>query len=201
MSDETKRQAYDHIYPVLRGFTTPHSSSTSTSPWPEPLSDIDQLAALRQSKSDRALQWMATFEIYFARFISLHKRTQQLEAEIRAFDNIIAAEGLIAAQINSQAAYPWSPVYVQANDAGKDKTRRDAFECERAAQRHLKEQQLRNANVDLQDEMNRISKARLQRNAADAADDKKISAIEARIQVKEQQAGRATEREQNQQRG
>ncbi|KAF2727107.1 DnaJ-domain-containing protein [Polyplosphaeria fusca] len=191
LKDESKRRAYDLIYPsITRSRASPQSTqtprpSTASTPRSEALSEAAQIAAIQKSKQERSARWRTRKNAFESPIDNLKGRIQHLGQEIMNLDSIFAAEAAAEAQKNSWGAWLLSPIYKKAEDSDEEKERKDRARQERRIEKDIKERRLELYKADLKTQENLFKKAREEVDAADRCDDEKIRVIQARIMARE----------------
>lgn len=204
MKDESKRQAYDLIYPSFtRRRPSPQNTQTprpppASTPQPEALNEAAHIAALQKSKQERGARWRIKKNAFDSSIFELQRGIRQLEQEIKNLDSIFAAEAAIEAQKNSWRTWLLSPISKKAEDTEEEKARKDRERQERRIEKDMKERRLVLKKADLKREENLSRKAKEEIDAADLGDDGKIRVIQARIwarETRERQEREKVERE------
>lgn len=184
MKDESKRGAYDLIYPSI---TRSHSGYQSTptprpppasAPRSEALSEAAQIAALQKSKQERGARWRTKKNAFDLSIFELQRGIRRLEQEIKNLTSVLAAEAAAEAQKNSWGTWLLSPIYKKAEDTEEIKARKDRERQERRIEKDMKERRLDLRKTDLEEKENRLKKAKNEVDAADLVDEGKIQAIE-----------------------
>ncbi|PQE13476.1 hypothetical protein CJF32_00005384 [Rutstroemia sp. NJR-2017a WRK4] len=155
LKDESKRRAYDLIYPSIKqnGSSRPTTEEprpppTST-PKSEPLSEAAQIAALQKSKQERT------------------------------------AEAAEEAWKNGWTSWLLSPIQKKPVDSDEEKARKDRMRQERKLEKDMKERRLDWKETDLSKEESLLRNAQAEVDTADLADDRKIQVIQDRIRARE----------------
>ncbi|EPE28670.1 Chaperone J-domain-containing protein [Glarea lozoyensis ATCC 20868] len=92
LKDESKRRAYDLIYPsIIRSRHSPVPPPAST-PQSEALTEAAQIAALQKSKQERGARWRTKKNAFDSSIWELQRDIRRLELEIKNLDDIVAAE-------------------------------------------------------------------------------------------------------------
>ena len=127
LKDESKRQAYDLIYPSIRR-SPPFPRSTQ----PGALSEAEQINALQKSKQERSTRWAIKKNYLDSSIFELRRNIRRLEQEIKNLDSIVAAEAATEAQKNSWGTWLLSPIFGKAEeDSEEEKARKDRERQER----------------------------------------------------------------------
>ena len=193
MKDGSKRQAYDLIYPsITRKRSCPQFTQTprpppASTPQPEALSELAQIAALQKLKQERGERWRIKKTTFDSSIFDLQRGIRRLEQEIKNLESIAAAEALAEAQKNSWTAWVLSPIYKKVEDSEEEKARKDRARQERRVEKDMKERRLEVKKADLKREENLSLKAKREVDAADLCDDGKIRVIQARRLARENQ--------------
>lgn len=193
MKDESKRQAYNLIYPsITRGRPSPQNAQTprpppASTPQPEALNEAAQIAALQRSKQERGARWRIKKNAFDSSIFELQKGIRHIEQDINNLDSIFAAEAAIEARKNSWRTWLFSPISTKAEDTEEEKARKDRERQERRIEKDMKERRLVLKKADLKREENLARKAKEEIDAADLGDDGKIRAIQVRIWARETQ--------------
>ncbi|KFZ08652.1 hypothetical protein V502_09241 [Pseudogymnoascus sp. VKM F-4520 (FW-2644)] len=189
LKDETKRRAYDSIYPTI---TRPPPGST---PQSGALSEAAQIAAHQKSKQERTAQWLRKKIASASSIFELQRGIRQLEQEIKNLDSIVAAEAAAEAQKNSWGTWFLSPIYKTVKDTEEEKERKDNERQARKGGKDMKERQLGSKNADLKKEESLLRNAKEEVDTANLVDDGKIRVIKERIWAREQRERQTKERE------
>ena len=203
LRDESKRRAYDLIYPSI---TRRHPSHQTQTPRPSPsstaqsevLSDAAQIAALQRSKQERGIRWWTTKNAFDSSIFELQRGIQRLEQEIKNLESIAAAEAATEAQKNSWGTWLLSPIYKKADDSEEEKAGKDRERQERRIEKDMKERRLETEKEGLEKVKNQLRKAKEEVDAANLSDDRKTGVIQDRIWAKiyrEKQEREKVERE------
>lgn len=198
--DESKRQAYDLIYPSIKRnhpFTQTTQASRpppASSPQSGAPSEAAQIAALQKSKQDRRARWWTKKNTFDSSIFELQRDTRRLENEIQSLHSIVAAEAAEEARKNSWGTWLLSPIYKKAEDSEDEKARKDIKRQERRIEKDMKERRLRLKKADLWDEERRLNEAKEEVDAADVADNRKIQWIQYRMREREMRERQERER-------
>jgi hypothetical protein len=187
LKDESKRRAYDLIYPSI---TRSRPSPSTTCPPPSTpqsgvLSEALQIAVLCKSKQDRGVRWWTKKNAFDSSIFELQREIRQFEQQIKLLNSIVAAEAAEEAQKNSWRTWLLSPIYKKAEDSKEDKAYKDIKRQERRIEKDMKERRLRVKEEDLKTEERLLRKAKEEVDAADLVDDRKIQVIQDMIQARE----------------
>lgn len=191
LKDESKRRAYDLIYPSLRRERpSPHSAHTSrpspaTTSQPKTLNEAAQIAALQKLKQERSTRWQVQKSTYDLSIFELKRSIRQLEQEIKNLDDISDAEAALEAQKNSWSTWLLSPIYKKPEDTAEEKERKNRKRQERRIEKDIKERRLVSKQVDMKKAEILLSKAKEEFDAANRSDEEKIRVIQARKQTRE----------------
>lgn len=200
MKDESKRRAYDLIYPSLTR-SSPSSQSTQT-PRPPPTSapqseaagEAAQIAAIQKSKQERNARWQTKKNVFDSSIFEIQRRIWRLEQDIANLDSIFAAEAAAEAWKNSWGAWLLSPLSKKTEDSDVEKERKDRARQERRIEKDMKERRLCSNKADLETQENALNKAKEEVDAANRDDEEKIRVIVARIRARENRERQERER-------
>ncbi|KLJ07618.1 hypothetical protein EMPG_10010 [Blastomyces silverae] len=186
LKDESKRRAYDLIYPfITRSHPSPQTTQTprppASTPQSEALSDAAQIATLQKSKQERGARWWTKKNAFSSSIFELQRKIRRLEQEIKNLESIVAAEAAEEAQKNSWATWLLSPIYKKAKDSEEEKARKDRGRQERRIEKDMKDRRLELMKGDLKKEESFLRKAKEEVDAADLVDTRKIQVIQDRI--------------------
>lgn len=205
LKDETKRQAYDLIYPsITKRRLSPHTTQTprarpASIPKTEALSETAQIAALQKSKQERSASWLVKKNAFDSSIFALQRDIRQLEKEIKAFDSILAAEAAEKAQKNSWGTWLLS-IYKKAEDSEQGKARKDREMQEKRIEKDMKERRLEKRRVALKKEEGLFREEKGEIGAADMVDEEKIRVIQRGIWTRETWERRLRERQEEERR-
>ena len=191
MKDQSKRQAYDLIYPSLIGRTPFHHATQTPRPPPAStqrpgtLNEAAQIAALQKSKQERGARWRIKKNAFDSSIFELQTGIRQLEQKIKNLDSISDAEAAIEAQKNSWTTWLLSSISKQAEDTEEEKARKDRERQERRIEKDMKERRLVIKQAELKREEDRLRTAKEEIDAADRSEEEKIRVIQARIWARE----------------
>lgn len=187
MKDESKRQSYDLVYPLLaRRRPSPHTTQTprpppaSTAP-PGALNEAAQIVALQKSKQERGVRWQVKRMAFLSSIIELQKGIRKLEQEIKNLDSISDAEVAEEAQKNSWTTWLLSPLSKKVEDTEEEKARKDRERQERRIEKDMKERRLGFKQTEIKREEDLSRKAKKETDDADLVDENKIQIIQARV--------------------
>ncbi|RFU31682.1 hypothetical protein B7463_g4645, partial [Scytalidium lignicola] len=200
LKDESKRKAYDHIYPSIRQSRS--SPKTTQTPRPPPastpqsrtLSEAAQIIALQKSKQERSARWWTKKNAFDSSIFELQRDIQRLEQEIQNLESIVAADAAKDAQKNSWGTWLLSPIYKRVEDTEEEKERKDRKRQERRIEKDMKERRLGLKKADLKKEESLLRKAKEEVDAANLVDDRKIRAIQDGIWARETRERREREK-------
>ncbi|ELR02307.1 hypothetical protein VC83_06440 [Pseudogymnoascus destructans] len=200
LKDETKRQAYDSIYPTITR-SGPYSQTTQT-PHPAPastpqsgaLSEAAQIAALQKSKQERSACWRTEENVFDSSIFELRRDVRRLEQEIKDLDSIVAAEAAAEAQKNSWGTWLLSSIQKKAEDTEKEKERKDRERQERKIMKDMKERRLGLKKADLKKVESLLQSAKKEVDTADLVDTRRIQVIQDRIRAREKRERQDNER-------
>lgn len=189
LKDESKRRAYDLIYPSItksRSFfqTTqkPRAPPTSTTR-SGVLSHKAEIAALQRLKQERSTRWRTKKNAFDSSIFEEQRFIQRLEQEIRNLDSILAAEAAEEAQKRSWGTWLLSSIYKKVEDSEEEKAYKDRKRQERRIEKDMKERRLELKKGELKKEESLLTKAKEEVDAADLVDDWKIRVIQDKIRA------------------
>ncbi|KAL8861140.1 MAG: hypothetical protein Q9178_002356 [Gyalolechia marmorata] len=191
LKDESKRQAYDLLYPSLaRRRPYPQTTQTprpppASTPQAEALNEAAQIAALQKSKQERGARFRIIKNAFDSSIFELQRGIRQLEQQIKNIDSIFDAEAAVEAQKNSWTTWLLSPIYKEVEESEEEKARKDRERQERRIEKDMKERRLLLRKADLNIEEDRSRKAKEEIDAADLGDERKIRVIQTRIRARE----------------
>jgi DNA repair exonuclease SbcCD ATPase subunit len=191
LKDESKRRAYDLIYPsIIRSRPSPQTTQTTrpphaSTPQSGALSEAAQIAALQKSKQERGARWWTKKNAFESSIFELQRDIRRLEQEINNLDSIAVAEAAEEAQKNSWGTWLLSPIYKKAEESEEEKAHKDRERQERRIEKDMKERRLGLKNADLEKEESRLRKAKEEVNAADLVDNGKIRVFQDRTRARE----------------
>ncbi|EMD60742.1 hypothetical protein COCSADRAFT_125882 [Bipolaris sorokiniana ND90Pr] len=201
LKDETKRRAYNLIYPSIRQShpppqrtQTPHPTTAST-PQAGTLSEAAQIAVIQKLKQERSERWREKKNTFNSLILDLREHIGKLEQEIKNLDSISAAEAAADARKNSWATWFLSPIYKKVEDSEEEKERKDRKRQERRIEKDMKERRLEFYSADLKMQEKLFRNAKEELDAANRCDDVKIQAIQARVMARERQERERQEKE------
>ncbi|KAG0651745.1 hlj1 [Hyphodiscus hymeniophilus] len=184
LNDESKRRAYDLIYPsIIRDHPSPQTTRTScppsaSSPPSGSSNEEAEIAVLEKSKQDRRTRFQAKKKVFDSSIFELQRKIRQLEKEIQNLNSILAAEAAEEAQKNSWATWLLSPIYKREEDSEEVKLRKNIERQERRLQRDMRERWLGFRKADLEKQESLLEKAEGEVDAADLVDNNQIGARE-----------------------
>jgi curved DNA-binding protein CbpA len=196
LNDETKRRAYDHIYPSIRIYRG-NSQSSNPKTHSETRRDEDLLATLRCENEARSFQWELEQEGLMPPIIALQRSIWALKQEIKDLaDATVAAATAEARKKNSTASYLLSTLSIEDDeDEEARKDRRCQKRSERRDEIKSKEWQLNLQGAALQEKEKALDRAKAAIDAANLINDRKIQANEARQHGSKAREQRERERE------
>jgi len=196
LNDETKRRAYDQIYPSIRLYLRSPQSSNPTKQ-SETRRDDDLIVTLRRENEARSSQWKMEQEGLMPPIIALKRSIRVLKQEIKDLaEATVAAANAEARKKNSTASYLLSTLSIEDDEDEKArKDRRRQKRRERRDEIKSKEWQLDLQESALQQKEKALNRAKAAIDAANLINDRKIQAIEARKQGSKVQEQRERERE------
>jgi len=191
LKDESKRRAYDLIYPSIQAARpSPQATQTPRRPpastWhSEVHSEAAQIVALQKSKQERGARWQIKKAPFDSSIFELQRERRRLEQEIKSLDSIVAAEAAEVAWKKSWTSWLLSPLYRELKESEEEKARKDRERQERRIERDMKERRLALKRAVLKKEEGLLGRAKEAVDAADLVDDGKIRAIQERIWARE----------------
>ncbi|MCJ1392698.1 hypothetical protein MMC18_005569 [Xylographa bjoerkii] len=191
LKDESKRQAYDLIYPsIRRSFPFPRTTQTprpspASPPQSEVLSEAAQIDALQKSKQERGARWWTKKNALDSSIFELQRNIRRLEQEIKNLDSIVAAEAATEAHKNSWGTWLLSPIYRKAEDSEEEKARKDRERQERRIEKDMKERRLESKKAELRKQEGLLTKAKEDVDAADGVENGKIRVLQKIISTRE----------------
>ncbi|KAB8304572.1 hypothetical protein EYC80_003951 [Monilinia laxa] len=186
LKDEGKRRAYDVIYPsITRSRPSPEATKPPRSQKSEAHSEATQIAALQKSKQERRTRWETTKNTFDFSIIKLQVDIGRLEQEIKKLDHIASAEAAKKAQENSWGAWFFSPIYKKVEETEEEKERKDRERQERRIEKDMKERRFELKRADLKNKEGLLRKAKEDVDAANLADDRKITDLQHTIWLRE----------------
>jgi hypothetical protein len=200
LKDESKRRAYDLIYPTItRSRPSPQTTQTprpppASTPQSGALSEAAQIAALQKSKQERSARWWIKKNAFDSSIFELQRDVRRLEQEIKNLDSIVAAEAATEAQKNSWGTWLLSPIYKKAEDTEEEKARKDRERQERKVEKDMKERRLGLKKADLKKEESLLRNTKEEVDTADMVDNGKIRVIQDRIWAREKWERQENER-------
>jgi hypothetical protein len=200
LKDESRRRAYDLIYPsITRSRPSPQTTQTprpppASTPQSGALSEAAQIASLQKSKQERGARWLTKKNAFDSLIFELQRDIRRLEQEIKNLDSIVAAEAAKEAKKNSWGTWLLSPIYKKAEDSEEEKARKERERQERRIEKDMKERRLELKMADLKKEESLLAKAKEEVDAADLVDNGKIRVIQNGIWARETQERQERER-------
>ena len=204
LKDESKRRAYDLIYPgIRRSSPFPQPTQTPRPPpaspsQPEALNEAAQIDALQKSKQERGARWGTKKNALSSSIFELQRNIRRLEQEIKNLNSVVAAEAATEAQKNSWGTWFLSPIYRKAEDSEEEKERKDRERQERKIEKDMKERRLELKKAELRKQEGLLIRAKEDVDAADMVENGKIRVLQQRIwarETKERQDREKTERD------
>ncbi|WPH04452.1 DnaJ domain-containing protein, protein [Acrodontium crateriforme] len=201
LKDDSKRRAYDLIYPsISRSRPIPKSTNTSrppptSTPQSDEARDNAQLAMLRRQKEQRGAHWAIKRREFESSISEIKKIIQRLEQEIKNLTSIAAAEAAVDARKNSWATWFMSPVYKQVEESEDEKARKDIERQERRVEKDWKERKLGVQQAQLREKEKIMNETKSRIDAADLCDDNKIRTIIEAMEARERRAKAKAEEE------
>ncbi|PQE06064.1 hypothetical protein CJF30_00005023 [Rutstroemia sp. NJR-2017a BBW] len=195
LKDESKRRAYDLIYPSIpRNRPSPQTGETprpppGSTPQSRALSEEAEIAALEKSKHERSTQWKTKKNHLDSLIFGLMRDIQRLEQEIHHLNRIILADVKAemeeAQRKNNWGTWLLSPIFKDLVDSEEEKARKDRVRQERRLEKDMKERRLGWKKADLKKEEALLQTAKEEVDAADLVDSRKIRMFEGRIRARE----------------
>ena len=210
LKDESKRRAYDLIYPQITRTRSTPSQQATPKPAPAPSTanskeeqdeakDVAILAAVSKSKQERASRWANKRKIFDDAIFELNRDIRQLQSAIRDINSITKAEMAEEAAANSWSTWILSPFYKKPVETEEEKERKARERIQRLHTRNFKERELKKKELELKEQQRLLGEKRIQFDAANLVDDRIKAPAEARIRIrrekKEQAAREKAERE------
>ena len=201
MTDESKRQAYDLIWPSLtRRRTAPQTAQKPHSPpasatQPESFNERAQIDAIHTSKQERNARWRIQKNVLDSSIFELQRGIRQLEQEIKNLNSILDAEAAVEAQKNSWGTWLLSSISKKAEDTEEEKERKDRERQVRKISRDMKERRVEVKKGDLKKAENTLRKSEAEINTANLGDETKIRVIQAGLRAREFQQRQERDRE------
>ncbi|KAI1158610.1 DnaJ domain-containing protein [Nemania serpens] len=197
LKDESKRRAYDLLYPAIkRGHTTPPTSRPPPAPGPQPgpSSEALQIAKLEKLKQERRARWWLQKSMFESAISKVQREIRGVEEEIKSLESIAAAEVAEEAWKKSWSAWVLSPIYKKTQDSEEEKADKERKKQERRIEKDMKERRIHLKKAELEKQENLLRNGQAEFNSADGADDNKIRSLQAKID-REARAREARERE------
>jgi curved DNA-binding protein CbpA len=193
LNDETKRRAYDQVYPsiIRRGRTNPQSSNPAKES--ETRREDDLLATLRKKNELRDAQWKVQLESLMPPIVALQRTIRVLEQELKDLRDAAVAEA-IAVRVRKNNPTAFYPV----EDEEDEKARKDRRRQERRERRNAiesKEWQIDLREAELWAKKKVLKRAKRATYAANLVNDRRIQTIEARKLDSKAREHRERERE------
>ncbi|KAI1114009.1 DnaJ domain-containing protein [Nemania sp. NC0429] len=206
LKDESKRQAYDLLYPsIKRSHTAPPTSSrpppTSTStpaaaPQPGPSSEALEIAKLEKAKQERRARWWTQKTAFESSISKLQGEIKSLEEAIKGLADAAAAETAEEAWKKSWSAWVLSPIYKQAQLSEEEKANKERKTQERRIETDMKERRLYTKKADLEKQKTLLKDGQAAVDNADRANDFSIRSLQAKIRLREAKEWEEREKQQ-----
>ncbi|KAF3002374.1 hypothetical protein E8E13_001003 [Curvularia kusanoi] len=191
LKDESKRKAYDLIYPSITRRRSAPQRTSDTPPTPTSQSDAQceaaQVAAIQKSKQERSARWQTKKKVSDSSIFELQRSIRRLEREITTLVTILAAEATVEAQKNT--------LYKRAEDNEEEKERKDRARQERRIEKDLKERRLDSMKAGLKTQEDLLDNEQEKVDMANRRDDEKIRAIRVTMRAREDRERRERERQ------
>ncbi|KAI1181817.1 hypothetical protein F5B17DRAFT_239641 [Nemania serpens] len=200
LRDDSKRRAYDLLYPTLkRGHTSPPTSRPppASGPQPGPSSEALQITKLEKAKQERRERWSVQKFMLETAILKIRGVIRGLEDAIKSLANIAAAEAAEEAWKGSWSAWVLSPLYKQAKLSEEEKADKERKKQERRIEKDMKERRLTLKKTELEKQVDLMKNSEAEIDAADRVDDRNIRALRDKIWLAQ---GREREERQRQQR-
>ncbi|KAI0973649.1 DnaJ domain-containing protein [Xylaria arbuscula] len=197
LKDESKRRAYDILYPsIRRRHTSPKTSCPppASGPQPETHSEASEIAKLEKSKKDRRARWWARKQTFECAIFEKQREIRRLEQEIKKLDDITNAEVEAESWNKSWSAWLLSPIYKKAQVSDEENERKERQKQERRIEKDMKERRLYSEKEDLKKQETLMTNGEAEIDSADRVDDYNISSLQRKIYAKEARAREAREK-------
>jgi hypothetical protein len=208
LKDESKRRAYDLIYPQLK--STHQSAPPPPPPQPAPqnprptpaastskqedTNDAAKIAAIDKSKQERASRWAKTRKIYDDAIFELNRDIRKLQTAIRDIDSIGKAEAAEEAAAKSWSTWILSPLYKKPVETEEVKERKMRERIQRLHNRTFKEKDLEKKKVELRVQEDLLEQNREYFESSNRRDDRAKLEIEERMRLRRLREQREKER-------
>lgn len=203
LKSDSERRKYDLIYPSIRqkAASSQQTRAASTTSIPESSAiETAQIAVLRKSKQERATQWWKSKMVFDKSISEVERAIGRLEQEIKGLVSIEAAEAAVEAQKNSWSTWLLSPIYRKAEESDEVKAQKNRARQERRIERDMKERRVEGKRAELKATKTAMEKTKIEIEAANMRDDKKIQELQTVIWRKEAWLRQEKERAQREQR-
>ncbi|KAF2971283.1 hypothetical protein GQX73_g2277 [Xylaria multiplex] len=191
LKDESKRRAYDLVYPSIRRcHTSPQTSRPPPTSDPQPgiPSEASQIAELEKLKQVRRAVWGTNKRIFESSIFELQRDIRRLEIEINSLQSAATAEAAQEARNNGWSAWILSPIYKRAQVSEEEKALKERQKQERRIQQDMKERRLYSKREDLKKQETLLNAGEAEVDSADQIDNRKIWLLQTKVREREAQA-------------
>ncbi|KAI8953726.1 DnaJ domain-containing protein [Xylaria longipes] len=198
LKDESKRRAYDLLYPSIRRcHTSPQTSRPppASGPQSEISSEAIQITKLVKSKQDRRARWWTQKNIFESSIFEIQREIRRLEQEIENLKSIATAETAEEAWKKSWSGWLLSPIYRQTQVSEEEKARKERQKQERRIEKDMKERRLYSKKADLKKQETLLANGKAEVDSADNVDNWNIRSLQAKIRKREQEEREKWQRE------
>jgi hypothetical protein len=130
------------------------------------------------------VRWWTKKTALESTIFELKRDVRRLEQQINNLNSIVAAEVAAEAQKNSWGTWLLSPIYKKTEESEEDKERKSRDRQERRIEKDMKERRLQATVAALNKKGGLLNKAKVEIDAADSDDNRKISIIQNRINAR-----------------